>query len=187
MKRAAIYMRVSSSEQNPATQETDLHLLAQQRGFTVVEEYVDHGISRRGHFAVVMVWAFDRLARSVPHLLRVLEELEQLGIEFVSVRENLDTHGPLGRALTIIIGAIAELERSLILERVKAGIRRARAEGRRFGRPPRVLDREGILRDRGRGLSLAKLASAYGASRSTIFRVLAAVPKVPANSPTPSN
>ena len=91
--------------------------------------------ARRGKFDVVMVWAFDRLARSVRHLLEVLDELNHLNIEFISFRENIDTGGPLGRAVIVIIGAIAELERNLIVERVRAGMRRAKLEGQRIGRP----------------------------------------------------
>ncbi len=150
MKRAALYLRVSTVDQHPENQLHDLRLLATQRSFEIVEEYTDHGISgarvkrpaldqmladaRRGRFDVVVVWACDRLARSTRHFLEVLDELNRLGIEFVSFRENLDTGGALGRAVTIIISAIAELERNLIIERVRAGMRRARLEGRRLGR-----------------------------------------------------
>jgi DNA invertase Pin-like site-specific DNA recombinase len=104
--------------------------------------------------------------------LEVLDELDHLQIEFVSFRENVDTGGPLGRALVVIIGAIAELERDLIIERVKAGMRRARLEGRRIGREPLNVDREGLIRDRGRGMSLTQLAKAYRISRTSVCRVL---------------
>jgi len=140
MKRAALYMRVSTVDQHPETQLHDLRGLAAQRGFQIVEEYTDHGISgtrarrpaldkmmadaRRGQFDIVMVWAADRLARSVKHYVEVLAELDHLGIAFVSFREQIDTAGPLGRAIMIIVSAIAELERSLIVERVRAGLRR---------------------------------------------------------------
>jgi DNA invertase Pin-like site-specific DNA recombinase len=123
-------------------------------------------------FDVVMVWAFDRLARSVRHFLEVLDELNHRNIEFVSFRENVDTGGPLGRAMIVIIGAIAELERNLIIERVRAGMRRAKLEGRRIGREPLDVDRPAVLRDRARGLSLAELAKLYRVSRSSICRVL---------------
>ena len=92
--------------------------------------------ARRGRFDVVLVWASDRIARSVKHFLEVLDELNRLNIEFVSFRENIDTGGPLGRAIVVIIGAIAELERNLIVERVRAGMRRARLEGQHIGRHP---------------------------------------------------
>ena len=193
MKRAALYLRVSTLDQHPETQLHDLRGLAQQRGWNIIEEYTDRGISgararrpeldrlmadaARGRFDVVLVWAADRLARSVKHFLEVLDELNRLHIEFLSLRENLDTAGPLGRAVIIIVSAIAELERSLIRERVRAGMRRARLEGKRLGRRPLDLDRDAILRDRAHGRSLRELAKLYCTSRTTIRRVLAGVPK----------
>jgi DNA invertase Pin-like site-specific DNA recombinase len=187
MKRAALYLRVSTVDQHPETQVHDLRQMAAQRNFEIVAEYTDRisGVkarrpgldelmrdARRGKFDVVLVWASDRIARSVKHFLDVLDELNRLNVEFVSFREQLDTAGPLGRAIVVIIGAIAELERNLIVERVKAGMRRARLEGRQIGRQPLVLDRDAIFRDRQRGLSLGQLAKNYGASRATIHRVL---------------
>jgi DNA invertase Pin-like site-specific DNA recombinase len=126
MKRAALYLRVSTLGQNPESQLHDLRALAAQRGLQIVAEYTDRisgakakrpGLdqmmadARRGKFDVVLVWGFDRVARSVRHFLEVLDELNHLEIAFVSFRENVDTGGPLGRAMIIIIGAIAELER----------------------------------------------------------------------------
>ena len=187
MKRAALYLRVSTLDQHPETQLHDLRGLAAQRGYEIVEEYTDRisgakakrpGLdemladARRGKFDVVLVWAFDRLARSVRHFLEVLDELNHLEIAFASFREQVDTGGPLGRAMIVIIGAIAELERSLIIERVRAGMRRARLEGQRLGRPPLKVDREGLLRDRSRGHSLSQLAKIYGISRASVVRVL---------------
>jgi DNA invertase Pin-like site-specific DNA recombinase len=188
MKRVALYLRVSTLDQHPETQLHDLRAMAAQRNLEVVREYVDHGISgtrarrpgldemmrnaRRGQFDVVLVWAFDRLARSVRHFLELLDELNRLNIEFISFRENVDTGGPLGRALVVIIGAIAELERNLIVERVRAGMRRARLEGRRLGRPPIAVDRQALLRDRARGQSFTQLAKAYQISRTSVIRLL---------------
>ena len=187
MKRAALYMRVSTLDQHPETQLYDLRGLAAQRGLEIVEEYTDRisgtkarrpGLdqlmvdARRGKFDVVMVWAFDRMARSVKHLLEVLDELSHLNIEFVSFRENIDTGGPLGRAIIVIIGAIAELERNLIIERVRAGMRRAKLEGQRIGRPRLEVDRQAVLHDRARGHSLAELAKTYRISRASVARVL---------------
>lgn len=106
------------------------------------------------------------------HFLEVLDTLNHLGIELVSFRENLDTGGPLGRAVVIIVSAVAELERNLIIERVRAGLRRARLEGRVLGRRPIELDRPALLRDRARGLSLAQLAKAYKISRTSVARAL---------------
>ena len=187
MKRAALYMRVSTLDQHPETQLYDLKQMAQQRGYEIVREYTDRisgakarrpGLdemmrdARRGHFDVVLVWASDRIARSVRHFLEVLDELNRLNVEFVSFRESIDTGGPLGRAVVVIIGAIAELERNLIVERVRAGMRRARFEGRHIGRKPLELDRPAILRDRERGQSLGQLAKSHGISRTTVHRVL---------------
>src|SRR5580700_5235727 len=187
MKTVALYLRVSSVDQHPETQLYDLRSMAQQRGFQIVAEYTDRisgtkarrpGLddllrdARRGRFQVLLVWASDRIARSVRHFLEVLDELNHLNIEFVSFRENLDTGGPLGRAVVIIIGAIAELERNLIIERVRAGMRRARLEGRHIGRRPVDVDRVAMLRERDRGHSLSQIANAHLASRATIGRRL---------------
>ena len=187
MKRAALYMRVSTLDQHPETQLLDLRQMAAQRGYEIVEEYTDRisgakarrsGLDqmmadgRRGRFDVVLVWASDRIARSVKHFLEVLDELNRLNIEFVSFREQIDTGGPLGRAIVVIIGAIAELERNLIIERVRAGMRRARLEGRQIGRRPLDLDREAIVRDRQHGQSLGQIAKTHRISRATVHRVV---------------
>jgi DNA invertase Pin-like site-specific DNA recombinase len=187
VKRAALYLRVSSLDQHPETQLLDLESMAAQRGYEVVSQYTDRisGVkarrpgldelmrdARRGRFDVVLVWASDRIARSVKHFLEVLDELNRLNIEFVSFREQIDTGGPLGRAIVIIIGAIAELERNLIVERVRAGMRRAKIEGRHIGRRPLDLNREAILRDRQRGQSLGQIARLHRISRTTVHRVL---------------
>ena len=187
MKRAALYLRVSSVDQHPETQLHDLRQMAAQRGYEIVQEYTDRisgtkakrpGLgdlmrdARRGKFDVVLTWVSDRIARSVKHYLEVLDELNRLNIEFVSFRENIDTGGPLGRAIVVIIAAIAELERNLIVERVKAGMRRARLEGRHIGRMPLTLDREAICSDRRRGRSLRQIARNHRISTATVRRVL---------------
>jgi DNA invertase Pin-like site-specific DNA recombinase len=187
MKRAILYMRVSTIDQHPETQLHDLRQMAAQRGYQIEREYTDiisgakakrPGLdqlladARKHRFDVVLVWAFDRMARSVRHFLEVLDEFNHLGIEFISFRENIDTGGPLGRAMVVIVGAIAELERNLIVERVRAGMRRARLEGRHIGRRPLELDRTGVLRDRASGMSLAEVAKAHRVSRATIHRLL---------------
>ena len=161
--------------------------MAAQRGYTVVSEFTDRisgtkarrpGLSqlmtgaRRGQFDVVLVWASDRIARSVRHFLDVLDELNRLNVEFVSFREQIDTGGPLGRAIVVIIGAIAELERNLIVERVRAGMRRARLEGRHIGRNRLVLDTASICDDRARGRSLRQIAKQHRISAATVQRVL---------------
>jgi DNA invertase Pin-like site-specific DNA recombinase len=188
MKKAAIYARVSTYEQNPQMQLNDLRQLAAQRGLVITKEYVDHisgtrarraGLddllrdARRGGFEVLLVWATDRLARSVKHFLEVLDELERLNIEFVSYRENLDTGGPLGRAVVTIVSVVAELERNLIVERVKSGMRRAKLEGRHIGRRPLAIDRASVLRHREAGRSLAQIAKAFTISRTTAARIIA--------------
>ena len=187
MKRAALYMRVSTVDQHPETQLHDLRQMAVQRGYEIVAEFTDKisgtkakrpGLdqmmadARRGRFDVVLVWASDRIARSVKHFLDVLDELNRIGVEFVSFRENIDTAGPLGRAIIVIIGAIAELERSLIVERVRAGMRRARLEGLRIGRAPPVMDNAAIQQDRQRGQSIREIAKGHRISTATVQRVL---------------
>jgi DNA invertase Pin-like site-specific DNA recombinase len=128
--------------------------------------------ARRRRFDVVLVAAFDRVARSVKHFLEVLDELNRLGVEFISLRENIDTGGALGRAMLTIIAAIAELERSLIVERVRAGMRRAKLEGRRIGRAPLEVNREEVLRDRRSGMSLTKVAAKHHISRASVCRLV---------------
>jgi DNA invertase Pin-like site-specific DNA recombinase len=186
MKRAALYLRVSTIDQHPETQGIELRQFAAQRGYQIIEEYLDHGVSgtkvrrpaldrllkdaHRRRFDAVLVWSCDRLARSTTHFLQVLDQLTALDIEFVSKRESIDTTGPLGRAIVVIISAIAELERCLIVERVRAGMRRAKLEGRRIGRKPLDVDRVALVRDRTGGLSLTQTAKKYALSRATVVR-----------------
>lgn len=191
MKRAVLYARVSTGDQHVETQLRDLRQMARQRGCKIVKEYTDvtsgstakrPGLdalladARRGRFDVVLVAAFDRVARSVRHFLEVLDELNHLGIEFVSFRESVDTGGPLGRAVIVIVGAIAELERSLIIERVKAGLRNAKAKGKRLGRPPlrklSIAEIRQLRRDRRRSnVSFSALAAKYRTSTWTAFQL----------------
>jgi DNA invertase Pin-like site-specific DNA recombinase len=181
-------MRVSTVDQHPETQLYDLRGLAAQRDFQIIHEYTDKisGVkakrpgldqlladARRGKFDVALVWAFDRIARSTRHFLEVLDDLNHLGIEFVSFRVNIDTGGPLGRAIVVIIGAIAELERNLIIERVRAGMRRAKLEGWQIDRRPLDVDRVAVLRDRGQGMSLTEVAAAHRISRAMVSKIVA--------------
>jgi DNA invertase Pin-like site-specific DNA recombinase len=187
MTKCALYCRVSTADQHPETQLCDLREMARQRGYEIVREYTDvisgakskrPGLdqlladARRHRFDVVLVAAFDRVARSVRHFLEVLDELNNLGIEFVSLRENIDTGGALGRAMVVIVGAIAELEKSLIVERVKAGMRRARLEGVRLGRAPLDIDRAQVVADRRSGMSLTKVANKPGISTASVCRLM---------------
>jgi DNA invertase Pin-like site-specific DNA recombinase len=126
--------------------------------------------AHRRRMDVVAVWKFDRMARSVSHLLRALETFNSLGIEFVSLSESLDTATPEGRMVFTVLGAVAELERSLIVERVKAGLRNARAKGKKLGRPRVYLDPHKIAALRAEGLSWAKIAKRLGAGEGTVYR-----------------
>ena len=186
-QRAVIYARTSTVDQHTENQVYDLEQLARQRGLEIIKVYQDQvsgtrarrpGLdqllsdARQGKLDVVLVWACDRLARSVSHFLQILDELNHLNVEFISYREQLDTTGPLGRAVVVIIAAIAELERSLIVERVRAGLRRAKLEGRRLGRPPLIVDREAVLRDRQQGLSISQLAKQHGIAETSVRRLL---------------
>jgi len=190
MKKAALYVRVSTPDQSIEPQLLDLRQMAAARGYEIVREYSDKlsgtkskrpGLdallsdAQRHRFDVVMVWAFDRMARSVRHFLEVLDELNHLGIEFVSFRESIDTSGPLGRAMVVIVGAIAELERNLIVERVKAGMRRAKLDGRQIGRSRLDMNREQIVHDRRSGMSLTQVAKKHGISRASVCRVMKVV------------
>jgi DNA invertase Pin-like site-specific DNA recombinase len=186
--RAAIYARVSTSDQHVESQLYDLRELAAQRGLEVVKEYQDRGVSgrkarrlgldalmadaRRKNFSVVLVAAFDRVARSVKHFLQVMDEFDSLGVVFISRRENVDTSGPMGRLFLTLIGSIAELESDLIRERVLAGMRRARLDGVRIGRAPMNLDRAAIVRDRLSGMTLTAVARKWGISRSLVCKLV---------------
>ena len=178
--RAAIYARVSTANngQDPKMQTRELQEYCKRRGWTVAGEYVDLGISgtkekrpeldrlvtdaHRRHFDAVVVWKFDRFARSVSHLLRALDTFNSLDIAFVSLSEQIDTTTPTGKMVFTVLGAVAELERSLIVERVKAGLRNARAKGKRLGRPRISVDALEIARLRAGGRSLREIARDLG-------------------------
>src|SRR5690348_17362179 len=170
--RVAIYGRVSTTHhgQDVTMQTLELRQFAEARGWTVAGEYIDAGVSgkkdcrpelnrlmadaHKRRFDVVCVWRFDRFARSVSHLLRALETFKALGIDFVSYSEQMDTSTPAGKMVFTVLGAVAELERSLIVERVRAGLRNARAKGKKLGRPRAIVDAAKInhLRSQGRTL-----------------------------------
>src|SRR5437867_1270695 len=189
MKRAALYMRVSTKGhgQTTETQAVALREYASHRGCEIVEEYPDTGISgskdsrpaldklmkdaRTRRFDVVIVARFDRFARSISHLLRALEEFNHLGIDFVSLSESIDTSKPMGKMIFTVLGAVAELERNLIKERVHMGIRRARKEGKQLGRPKRVFDRE-KARTMLQSMSAREVARQLGVSRGVVERAL---------------
>lgn len=199
MKRAVCYFRVSTVDQHPENQIADLDQLIEQRGFELVKTYTDQASgararrpgldelmadARKGRFDVVLVWACDRLARSVRHFLEVLDELNRLNVEFISFREQLDTGGALGRAVVTIISVVAELERALMIERVRAGMRRAKLEGKHIGRPRLALDHNMILRHRTDGQSIGQIAKTFQISRATVHRILQeAKPGLPSGIP----
>jgi DNA invertase Pin-like site-specific DNA recombinase len=182
--RAAIYARVSTSNQgqDPHVQTRELGEFCERRGWTLAE-YVDIGISgtkekrpaldrlmadaHKRKFDVVVVWRFDRFARSVSHLLRALETFNSLGIGFVSLSEQIDTSTPTGKMVFTVLGAVAELERSLIVERVKAGLRNAKAKGKRLGRPRVAVDAARIAALRAEGLSWREIGNTLGVSAAT--------------------
>jgi DNA invertase Pin-like site-specific DNA recombinase len=185
--KAAIYARVSTANngQDPRMQTRDLDEFCERRGWTLTE-YVDVGISgtkekrpaldrlmadaHKRKFDVVVVWKFDRFARSVSHLLRALETFSALGIAFVSLSEQMDTTTPAGKMVFTVLGAVAELERSLIVERVKAGLRNARAKGKRLGRPRKIVDASRIAKLRAEGLSWASIGERLGIGEGTAYR-----------------
>ncbi len=202
MKRAAIYIRVSTTnrvrggdgfEQNPEVQEMPLRQMVAQRGWSLARVYSDRmsgakenrpGLNslmqdaRRGQIDVVLVWRFDRFARSIEQLVIALGEFRALGIDFVSCQEALDTSTPMGKAMFTIIGAMAELERNVIRERVVAGIEYARQHGTKsgnaIGRPKRIFDRAEVARLRESGLSIEKIALQMRIGVGTVARVIQA-------------
>jgi len=188
--KVALYTRVSTNDQSVEMQTSDLKRYCAQRGFEVFKEYSDQGVSgtkdkrpaldelmndaKKKKFDAVLCWRFDRLARSTKHLITALEEFRHLGIDFISYQENIDTSSPLGKALFVIVSAIAELERNILLERVRAGLRRAKENGAILGRPRRLdLDVMELqkMRDKEK-LSLRQIAKRVKASPATVYKSL---------------
>ncbi|MFZ0461091.1 MAG: recombinase family protein [Candidatus Acidiferrales bacterium] len=186
--KAAIYARISTTNhgQDVGMQTRELREYCERRGFQIAGEYLDEGISgakdsrpelnrliadaHRRKFDAVVCWKFDRFARSVSHLLRALETFNSLGIAFVSLSEQIDTTTPAGRMIFTVLGAVAELERSLIAERVRAGLRNARAKGKRLGRPRIAVDAAEIARLRASGASWPTVARELGVSVGTAYQ-----------------
>src|SRR5712692_1842963 len=183
--RTALYARVSTAiGQSPEMQLTELREYTSRRGWEVFSEYVDHGISgskesrpelnrlmadaHMRHFDVVLCWKVDRFGRSLRHLVNALADLDAYGVAFVSLRDNLDLSTPSGRLMFQIIGAMAEFERSLIQERVRAGLRNAILNGKTLGRPRRIVNGDQMARLREQGASLREIARAVGASAGTV-------------------
>jgi DNA invertase Pin-like site-specific DNA recombinase len=187
-QRAAIYARVSTinGQQDPEMQLREQREYAERRGWDVAGEYVDRGVSgSKDHrpaldsmmvaaqgrkFDVVLIWKLDRFARSLKHLVNALAEFEALGIVFVSLRDNLDLTTPAGRLMFQIIGAMAEFERALIQERVRAGLRHARAKGKRLGRPRHAYPQAKVERLRAQGMSWGEISGRVGIPKPTLLR-----------------
>jgi DNA invertase Pin-like site-specific DNA recombinase len=176
-KRVVIYARVSTDNQDESMQLTALREMVSQRGWELKSEYMDHGVSSRDvrpqleklmkdaqkrKFDVVAVWKFDRFARSTRELVFALEQFQALGIDFISVTQAIDTSGPMGKLVFSVLAAIAEFERDLIRERVIAGMKEARRQGKHCGRPAIEFDVETARDMRRDGMSWRKLASATG-------------------------
>jgi DNA invertase Pin-like site-specific DNA recombinase len=186
--RAALYARVSTvgHGQDPEMQLRELREYCHRRGWEPAGEFIDIGISgakekrvaldrliagaHRRRFDAVVVWKFDRFARSVSHLLRALETFQSLGIEFVSLSEQMDTSTPTGKMVFTVLGAVAELERSLIAQRVRAGLRNARAKGKRLGRPRKNLDGGRITALRAQGVGWRTIAKELRVGVGTLYR-----------------
>jgi len=184
--RAVLYSRVSTTNgQDPEVQSREIREYCKRRGWSLAGEYVDIGISgakerrpqldrlisdaHKRRFDVLVVWRFDRFARSVSHLLRALETFRALGIEFVSLSEQVDTSTPTGKMIFTVLGAVAELERSLIAERVRAGLRNARAKGKRLGRPSKQVNAAQVAALRAQGVPWRRIGTQLGVSAATAY------------------
>jgi DNA invertase Pin-like site-specific DNA recombinase len=189
-KRVAFYLRVSTGEQSTENQRRELEAVARHRGWEVVAIYEDQGISGakgrdrrpqldrmlkdavRGRFDILAAWAVDRLGRSLQDLVGTLGELRAAGVDLFLHQQAIDTTTPSGRAMFGMLGVFAEFERSMIQERVRAGLARARAAGRRLGRPRVQADEEGIRKAVAGGLSIRRTAKRFGVSAAKVQRVL---------------
>lgn len=191
----ALYARVSQAQGDDRTpgeiQLRELRRYARDRGWEVTREYFDHSTgksgevrpaldalmadARAGRFEIVLVWRFNGFARSTRHLILGLDELRGLGIDFVSLQENIDTSRSAGQAVQRFVLAVAELERTLTSERIKAGIRRAREQGKRPGRPPVRIDVKELRKLRSQGLSVRQIGRRLGVGKSTVAKRLKAL------------
>ncbi len=190
MKRAAIYLRVSTADQTTANQERELREIAERAGWKIVKTFKDHGISgtkgRDGRpqfdalhrdanarqFDVVMAWSVDRLGRSLQDLVEFLAHLHAVKIDLFLKAQGIDTTTPAGKAMFQMMGVFAEFERAIIQERVRAGLKRAKDEGKKLGRPKIAPDLEkrirAALKERGRTKGVRKIAEEFGVSPSTV-------------------
>ena len=192
-KRVALYVRVSTDGQTTANQQRELEAVCERHGWSLVEVFRDQGISgkngrekrpgfdkllqgvARKDFDIVAAWSLDLLGRSLQHLISFLEELRAKGVDLYLHQQGLDTSTPAGRALFQVMGVFAEFERAMIVERVKAGLKRARSEGKQLGRP-RVSEKieQAIRRELGKGRGIHAVAKTVGVGTGTVQRVRAA-------------
>src|SRR3954462_3961126 len=192
MKRAVLYLRVSTIDQTTANQERELREIARRSGLEIVKVYKDHGISgakgrdkrpgfnamcrdaTKRQFDVVMAWSVDRLGRSLQDLVTFLSELHALGVDLFLHQQGLDTRTPAGKAMYQMMGVFSEFERSMIRERVRAGLARARSEGKRLGRPSIAPELEQRIREalaRPARAGVRKIAAEFGVDPSTVQRI----------------
>ena len=187
-KRVAIYARVSTKDQSVDMQLNDLERYSRERGLNIFNIYKDSGVSgtketrpalgelmndaKKRKFDMVLVWRFDRFARSTKHLVTALHEFRHLGIDFISFQENIDTSSPLGEAIFTIISAMSKLERDIIAERVKGGLRKAKANGKKLGRPKNIVDTEKVIEYRKKNKSIRQIASELNLSKGAVQRTL---------------
>ncbi len=187
-KRVAVYVRVSTKDQSVDMQVSDLERYSRERGFSIFKIYQDNGISgskdnrpglnqlmndaKKCKFDMVLVWRFDRFARSTKHLVTALYEFRNLGIDFISYQENIDTSSPLGEAIFTIISAMSKLERDIIAERVKGGLRKAKASGKQLGRPKSKVDTDKVIEYRKQNKSIRQIANELNMSNNLVFRTL---------------
>ena len=194
-RRAAIYARVSTDGQTTENQLLELRAVAERGGWTVVAEYVDNGVSGakgrnqrpqfdallkagvRREFDIVMAWSVDRLGRSLQHLVAFLDEMHAMGIDLYLHQQGIDTTTPAGKAMFQMCGVFAEFERAMIQERVRAGLQRARAQGKQLGRPRVSPATEDAIRaSRAAGTGIKSIAREVGVGVSVVQRVLAGAP-----------
>ena len=189
-KRVVIYARVSTAEQTTENQLQELRTVADRHGWEVIEEFVDNGVSGakasrpafdrllqgvvRKDFDLIMSWSVDRLGRSLRHLVDFLGDIHEKGIDLYLHQQGLDTSTPSGKALFQMLGVFAEFERAMIQERVKAGLARAKAQGKRLGRPPVSARIEYRVRQaRKKGMGIKRIADHVGVGVGTVQRILA--------------
>ncbi len=186
--RVALYLRVSTTDQGPESQGPEVRQFVSARGWEVLETYQDVGVSGArasrpsldrllkdawgGQFAAVVVWDLSRMARSTLHALELLQKLEQMKVRLIAVKQTFDTDTPLGKAFFTLAAMFSELERSILIERVRAGMARAKAEGKRIGRPVRVVNLEELARLHAQGLSIREVARRLEVPSSTVAKRL---------------